>query len=296
LAWIFGSTAMDSHAYLRELVDSQYVIADFVKECDQRLRARETQPDNSVSLEKLLQNSPPADAPSQTMLFVLQSGLARLWQSWGIQPDAACGFGVGQYAAACVAGGLDFLDALVLVYEWEMIRNQPECGEAAWEAFEELADQFNFYPPDLPLVCSVSGSIVAVHRSLGGSYWRQHATAEPNLNASIEALNSIDFDAGLVLGSEADNRPLLSRLEKGNVKVLNCGMTAPGMAAPALIATLARLYESGCNPDFRSVYGSQPRQKLSLPTYPFQKKRYWITEISQFMKTEETAERECVHS
>ncbi len=53
------------------------------------------------------------------LLFALQSGLARLWQSWGIEPDAVFGFGVGQYTAACVAGGLSFCDALMLVVHRE---------------------------------------------------------------------------------------------------------------------------------------------------------------------------------
>jgi acyl transferase domain-containing protein len=31
-------------------------------------------------------------------------GLTQLWQSWGLEPDLVVGVGVGEYAAACVAG------------------------------------------------------------------------------------------------------------------------------------------------------------------------------------------------
>jgi amino acid adenylation domain-containing protein len=43
--------------------------------------------------------------------------LARLWQSWGIEPDVVLGHSVGQYAAACVAGVFDIDDGARLVAE-----------------------------------------------------------------------------------------------------------------------------------------------------------------------------------
>lgn len=41
---------------------------------------------------------------AQPALFAVEMGLARLWQSWGIEPDVVLGHSVGQYTAACVAG------------------------------------------------------------------------------------------------------------------------------------------------------------------------------------------------
>ena len=43
-------------------------------------------------------------AYAQPALFAVEMGLARLWQSWGIEPDVVLGHSVGQYSAACVAG------------------------------------------------------------------------------------------------------------------------------------------------------------------------------------------------
>ena len=44
-------------------------------------------------------------------------GLARLWQSWGIEPDVVLGHSVGQYAAACVAGVFGIEDGARLIAE-----------------------------------------------------------------------------------------------------------------------------------------------------------------------------------
>ena len=44
-------------------------------------------------------------------------GLARLWQSWGIEPDVVLGHSVGQYSAACVAGVFGLEDGALLIAE-----------------------------------------------------------------------------------------------------------------------------------------------------------------------------------
>ncbi len=48
-------------------------------------------------------------------LFTLEYALAKLWQSWGIQPSAVIGHSAGEYAAACLAGVMSLADALSVV-------------------------------------------------------------------------------------------------------------------------------------------------------------------------------------
>ncbi|MEO0808313.1 MAG: acyltransferase domain-containing protein, partial [Cyanobacteria bacterium J06643_4] len=52
---------------------------------------------------------------AQTALFLLQYALTQLWQSWGIAPAAVLGHSIGEYAAACSAGIMDWEAALLLV-------------------------------------------------------------------------------------------------------------------------------------------------------------------------------------
>jgi acyl transferase domain-containing protein/acyl carrier protein len=51
----------------------------------------------------------------QPALFCVEYALARLWQSWGIQPGVMIGHSLGEYVAACIAGLFTLEDALIVV-------------------------------------------------------------------------------------------------------------------------------------------------------------------------------------
>ncbi|GKS97366.1 type I polyketide synthase [Acidovorax sp. SUPP2825] len=52
---------------------------------------------------------------TQPALFIVEYAMARLWMSWGLQPEAMLGHSIGEYVAACIAGVFTLGDALDLV-------------------------------------------------------------------------------------------------------------------------------------------------------------------------------------
>ncbi len=94
------------------------VFRDAIDECAALL-----QPYMNISLTKVILY-PDNDDPdtlmntmtcSQPAIFAIEYALARVWQSWGIEPDVVMGHSIGQYAAACIAGVFNLEDALRLV-------------------------------------------------------------------------------------------------------------------------------------------------------------------------------------
>lgn len=51
----------------------------------------------------------------QTMIFVMQVGLAAMWRAYGVTPDAVIGHSVGEIAAAVAAGALSVTDGATLI-------------------------------------------------------------------------------------------------------------------------------------------------------------------------------------
>ncbi|WP_327099661.1 acyltransferase domain-containing protein [Nocardia vinacea] len=87
-----------------------------VEECDELLR-----PLTRWSLTDELTASPEHSrlhltAVAQPALFAIQVGVIRLWQAWGLVPDAVIGHSVGEVTAAYVAGALSLAESVDVVY------------------------------------------------------------------------------------------------------------------------------------------------------------------------------------
>src|SRR5262249_39612980 len=72
----------------------------------------------STSIEDIFRNEHGELAQSalvQPALYAFQYGLARVWQSWGIEPDVVVGHSMGEIVACTLAGAMSFTDAALLV-------------------------------------------------------------------------------------------------------------------------------------------------------------------------------------
>lgn len=288
LAWVFADfrsvSGLSIHKAMQSVYGAEPVFRQFVAELDERLAVHFQQTKQTAFALKAWISSDADEADIQEIhLFALQAGLVHVWRAWGVEPDVVLGFGVGQYTSACVAGGLCFKDAATLILQRQIaltaIQDAPD-NESALTDFEAFADVLNYYPPNMPLICSLNADVVAVHRTLGGSYWRQH------LNDSLSSecwscLETLNCDVIQQIGPESqDNAAQNAPWGEERPCVLPTFVDKLDISA-TMLATLGQLYVAGANPDFKAFDHHWPRTRIPLPHYPFHKKRYWITELSQ---------------
>ncbi|MCL4104718.1 UNVERIFIED_CONTAM: hypothetical protein GTU68_034157 [Idotea baltica] len=279
-AWVF-SGEQSTGAAARQLFASEPAFRKLVVEFDDHLSNGDVK---QINLQHWLSHEPGSngvpETPEAVQVYVLQAGTAAVFKSWGIEPDVVAGFGVGQYAAACVAGCLCFKDALTLILKRE--ESLANRDEATLDAFESFADQFNFYPPNMPIVCGLSGEVVPVHKSLGGSYWRRHIVEQPDECKSLETLAAQKCDLAIQIAPTAEG-PLM--IPEGMVDLVSV-LSNERFAGDSLRSVLGRLYTLGANLRFEGPYEGRNVHRTQLPFYPFQKKRYWITEVAQYAGAE----------
>jgi acyl transferase domain-containing protein len=107
---------------------------------------------------------------AQPALFAIEYSLARLWMSWGVQPETMIGHSIGEYVAACLAGVFSLGDGLRLVAaRGRLMQAMPAGGMLAVRLSPEELQTYISGDPDLslaavnaPRMCTVSGPLAAM--------------------------------------------------------------------------------------------------------------------------------------
>ncbi|WP_265270990.1 type I polyketide synthase [Nostoc sp. KVJ3] len=203
-------------------------------------------------------------ADSEVAIFAFEFASAQMWQSWGVKPSILIGDGIGEYVAACLAGVFSLEDGLRLI----VARSQLS------EEFVAIAEAIAYHSPKLPIVSNVTGQIVNADIACG-QYWVNHLHQTETVVQSIQTLQTEGYKVFLEIGTQ----PMLSEMGVSlpESEVLWLASLQPGQDEwQQLLANLAQLYVRGVAIDWSGFEQDYARHKVTLPTYPFQRQRYWI--------------------
>ncbi|MEH2067461.1 MAG: SDR family oxidoreductase [Nostoc sp.] len=154
--------------------------------------------------------------------------------------------------------------------------------EAIAPAFCELVKTFNLQPPKIPYLSNVTGTWITDEQATDPSYWVQHLCQAVRFADGVQQLWKkhqpilLEVGPGQTLSSlalqcikseNATNQTVLPSLKHSYEQ-------QPDLAF--LLNTLGRLTLAGVQIDWSGFYAHEQPRRLPLPTYPFERQRYWI--------------------
>jgi acyl transferase domain-containing protein/ubiquinone/menaquinone biosynthesis C-methylase UbiE len=147
--------------------------------------------------------------------------------------------------------------------------------EPMLEEFEGVIGSVPLRNPSVTLISNLTGRAVRNGEVNNGTYWRHHARAPVRF---ADCLNSA-YDLGYRTFVEVGPKPILSSFV-GQSLSKDC-VCLPSLSDeqdpwPRLLGTLRELYLKGSMVDWVGFDRPFSRRKVSLPTYPFQRQRFWL--------------------
>jgi len=148
------------------------------------------------------------------------------------------------------------------------------------EPFASVLGEIVLCPPKIPFLSNLTGTWIRPAEATDPSYWVRHLRSTVRFSDNLEVLLSdsdrilLEVGPGRTLSTLARRHPGHS----GRAAVLSSVRPGrhPGSDVAFLIQALGRLWLEGANVDWLAFHADESRHKVPLPTYPFERQRYWI--------------------
>ncbi|GJD16858.1 beta-ketoacyl synthase [Rivularia sp. IAM M-261] len=191
---------------------------------------------------------------------------------------------------SCVVSGTN---EAVAALEKQLTSQQVECRllhtshafhsvmmEPILSAFSEAVKAVKLNPPKIRFISNVTGSWISFEQATNPDYWCQHLRKTVRFSDGISQLIQqfegvfLEVGPGRTLSTLTTQH--LEKSAKQQVLTSLRHVKEQQSDVKFLLQTLGRLWLYGVEIDWSGFYTHERRHRLPLPTYPFERQRYWI--------------------
>ncbi|GAB4199316.1 MAG: hypothetical protein OHK0022_19440 [Roseiflexaceae bacterium] len=146
-------------------------------------------------------------------------------------------------------------------------------------AFTDVFRSITLHAPTLPFISNVSGTWITAAEATDPAYWAQHLRQPVRFADGMRALMSTGDKILLEVGPGRT----LSTLARQSLPADTPTVVLTSLRHPQdsfsdsafILTTLGKLWLAGLSIDWSGFYAGEQRHRVPLPTYPFERQRYW---------------------
>jgi acyl transferase domain-containing protein/acyl carrier protein len=143
------------------------------------------------------------------------------------------------------------------------------------DEFSAVASDIEYEPPRIPIVSDVSGELLGAEEAMDPQYWVAHARRAVRFADAVSTLEREGVGAYLELGPDGVLTAMAATcLAEDGAEPALIPTLRPDRAEPeSLLLGLAAAHVAGARVPLEKLHPAARR--VSLPRYPFQRRRYW---------------------
>ncbi|MFJ7249949.1 type I polyketide synthase [Kitasatospora sp. NPDC098652] len=146
------------------------------------------------------------------------------------------------------------------------------------EDFRSVLNGLAYQAPSIPVISNLTGDVGA--DLCTPDYWVRHVREAVRFGDCIRTLHAAGVTRFLELGPDGVLTALAAESLPADAAPAAV-LRRDRPEEPALLEALARLHVRGAGPDWATVLAGSGGRRVDLPTYAFQRQRYWLPELQR---------------
>ena len=143
-------------------------------------------------------------------------------------------------------------------------------------AFERVAAGIAYSTPRIPFVSNVTGTLAGAGFTFDAAYWRRHARGAVRFADGLAALHARGDRVFLEIGPTPTLSGMGRRLLDGDDVAWLASLRKGRDDWQQILEAAGGLFVRGVAVDWAAFDAPYQRRRTLLPTYPFQRERYWV--------------------
>ncbi|MFF7216947.1 SDR family NAD(P)-dependent oxidoreductase, partial [Streptomyces sp. NPDC008238] len=143
------------------------------------------------------------------------------------------------------------------------------------DAFREVVSGLTFAAPRIPVVSNLTGAVVTDEMA-SADFWVRHVRDAVRFLDGVRALEAAGVTAYLELGPDGVLSAMAQECVTGGGAAFVPVLRSARPEAETVTTALAQAHNRGIAVDWQAYFARMGAEPVDLPTYAFQRQRYWL--------------------